>query len=310
MMKICFVWPFKFNIRGEGLEIYNSLKERNDIILTDSFDEADYIFYMMDFRNCFHMPWYNKNDFDMKVLQKIYSQYDFSKDVIIDYNDWVDTRNVQEHLLHTVHTYFKRSIVDKKTMTLIPYTREIIPISYAIRSDYLNYDKLQSDIPHVYDVCCLFNRSEYSTTANRHIANSIVDLYDGPKYVGLSDTYQQQTRYDNVNEEYYKILKTSKIIVTANPPDWEGDFRLWEALLVGNLVLCDRMVIPHIMKYPLINEQHLIFYDNVYDILNIINYYIENEPLRAKIGASGREYVLKYHKFSNRLDDIIEHLQN
>jgi hypothetical protein len=209
-----------------------------------------------------------------------------------------------------VHTYFKRSIVDKKTMTLIPYTREIIPISYAIRSDYLNYDKLQPDIPHEYDVCCLFNRSEYSTTANRHIANSIVDLYDGPKYVGLAETYEPASRYDNVNVEYYKILKTSKIIVTANPPDWEGDFRLWEALLVGNLVLCDRMVIPHIMKYPLINEQHLIFYDNVYDILNIINYYIENEPLRAKIGACGREYVLKYHKFSNRLDDIIEHLQN
>ena len=43
----------------------------------------------------------------MKVLQKIYSQYDFSKDVIIDYNDWVDTRNVQPHLLHQVHKYFK-----------------------------------------------------------------------------------------------------------------------------------------------------------------------------------------------------------
>jgi spore maturation protein CgeB len=307
-MKICFVWPFKFNIRGEGLEIYNALKERKDVILTDDFDEADYIFYMMDFRNCYHMPWYNKNDFDMKVLKKIYSQYDFSKDVIIDYNDWVDTRNVQPHLLHQVHKYFKRSIVDKSNMTLIPYTREIIPLSYAIRSDYMNYDKLQPETPYVFDVCCLFNKAEYSTTANRHIAASMVDLYNGTKYVGLAESYTQQTRYDVVNESYYKILKTSKIIVTANPPDWEGDFRLWEALLVGNLVLCDRMLIPHMMKHQLISGTHLIFYDDIYDILNIIDYYIINKELRTQIGACGRDYVLKYHTFSNRLDEIIEHL--
>ena len=307
-MKICFVWPFKFNIRGEGLEIYNALKERKDVILTDSFDEADYIFYMMDFRNCYHMPWYNKNEFDMKVLQKIYSQYDFSKDVIIDYNDWIDTRNVQPHLLHQVHKYFKRSIVDKSTMTLIPYTREIIPLSYAIRSDYMNYDKLQTSMPHVFDVCCLFNKAEYSTTANRHIAASMVDLYNGAKYVGLAESYTHINRYDVVNKSYYNILKTSKIIVTANPPDWEGDFRLWEALLVGNLVLCDRMLIPHTMKHPLISGTHLIFYDDIYDILNIIDEYINNEPLRAKIGACGRDYVLKYHTFSNRLDEILEHL--
>jgi hypothetical protein len=309
-MKICFVWPFNFNIRGEGLEIYNALKERKDIILTDDFDEADYIFYMMDFRNCYHMPWYNKNDFNMKVLKKIYSQYDFSKDVIIDYNDWVDTRNVQPHLLHQVHKYFKRSIVDKSTMTLVPYTREILPLSYAIRSDYINYDQLQQSMPmpYEYDVCCLFNKDEYSTSANRHLAPLMVNLYNGPKYVGVSQSFIHQNRYDVVNESYYKILKTSKIIVTANPPDWEGDFRLWEALLVGNLVLCDKMLIPSMMKYPLINETHLIFYDSIYDILNIIDYYINNEPLRAKIGECGRQYVLKHHTFSNRLDEIIEHL--
>ncbi len=72
-MYICFVWPFKFNIRGEGLEIYNALKQRKDVILTDSFVEADYIFYMMDFRNCYHMTWYNKSEFNMDVINKIYT---------------------------------------------------------------------------------------------------------------------------------------------------------------------------------------------------------------------------------------------
>ena len=59
-MKIWFARPFKFNIRSEMLKIYNALKERNDVILTDSFDEAD---YMIDFRNCYHMTSYNINKF-------------------------------------------------------------------------------------------------------------------------------------------------------------------------------------------------------------------------------------------------------
>jgi hypothetical protein len=157
-------------------------------------------------------------------------------------------------------------------------------------------------------VCCLFNREEHPTTSNRHIATLMVELYNGPKYVGLSQSYTYQNRYDVVNESYYKILKTSKIIVTANPTDWEGDFRLWEALLVGNLVLCDRMIVPHMMKKPLISGTHLVFYDDIHDILNIIDYYMKNEELREKIGACGREYVLKHHTFSNRLDEILEQL--
>lgn len=306
-MYICFVWPFKFNIRGEGLEIYNALKQRKDVILTDSFQEADYIFYMMDFRNCYHMPWYNKSEFNMDVINKIYTLYDFRKDVIIDYNDWTDTRNVQPYLLSNVRKYFKRSIVNKNTLELIPYSREIIPISYAIRSDYINYDALYNGASYAYDVCCLFNKELYPPTAMRHTAPSIVESYNGPKHIGMDDSYNPGKRYDVVNESYYKILKTSKIIVTANPPDWEGDFRLWEALLVGNLVLCDRMVIPHLMKHPLINKTHLIFYD-ANDLLPIINYYIENEDLRNKIGQCGREYALKYHTFSNRLDEIMDNL--
>ena len=307
-MYICFVWPFKFNIRGEGLEIYNALKQRKDVILTDSFKEADYIFYMMDFRNCYHMPWYNKSEFNMDVINKIYSLYDFRKDVIIDYNDWTDTRNVQEYLLPNVHRYFKRSIVDKNTLQLVPYSRVVIPISYAIRSDYINYDALYNGISYAYDVCCLFNKDLYPPSAMRHIAPLKVELYNGPKHVGMDDSYNPSNRYDIVNKEYYKLLKTSKIIVTANPPEWEGDFRLWEALLVGNLVLCDQMIIPHIMKNPLINKTHLIFYEDPDDILKIIQYYIEHEDLRNQIGKCGREYALKYHTFSNRLDEIMEQL--
>ena len=45
-MKICFVWPFNSNIEGESLEFYNAIKQKNNILLVETFDEADYIFYL------------------------------------------------------------------------------------------------------------------------------------------------------------------------------------------------------------------------------------------------------------------------
>ena len=87
-----------------------------------------------------------------------------------------------------------------------------------------------------------------------------INKYEGPKYVGTVEMKNYRQRYGLVNEEYYKVLKHSKIIVTANPAKWEGDFRLWEALLTGNLVLCDVMYMNEMMKYPLVDKKHIVFY--------------------------------------------------
>jgi spore maturation protein CgeB len=311
-MKICVVWPFKSPIFGESLEFYNALKNKADIILTDNFDEADYLFYMMDIRNCMNLPWYNRNDMKEEVLEKIKNSKSYSKEVIIDYNDFTDTRGVPEEALPLIKKYFKRSVVDKKNMTIISYNREIIPISYAIRSDFIEYDKYFnsnfSSPQYLYDVCCLFDKNANNMNTNRGKIPYIVEQYTGSKYIGLAATSNYGNRYFSVNENYYGILKKSKIIVTANPPNWEGDFRLWEALLVGNLVMCDKMVLPHILKYPLINKKHIVFYDNPNELLQLINYYILNENERNEIGNEGRKYCLENHTFSNRLDEILEEL--
>ena len=314
MIKICFVWPFKTEILGESLEIYNALKQKSTVYLTDNFEEADYLFFMMDIRNCMNLKWYNKNDLKDDVLENIKNHKNYAKEVIIDYNDFTDTRGVPDDVLPFIKKYFKRSVVNKNNMNLIKYSREIIPISYAIRTDFIKYDthfnSINSNAPntYLYDMCCLFNKNEYSINTNRGKIPHVIDKYNGSKYVGLATNKNYDNRYSCVNENYYYILKKSKMIVTANPPDWEGDFRLWEALLVGNLVLCDKMILPHILKYPLIDKKHLVFYNNQNDLLNLINYYILNENERIQIGNEGRKYCLENHTFANRLDEILEEL--
>ena len=261
----------------------------------------------MDIRNCLHMPHYNINDFDQDKIKQLKAHTDFYKDIIIDYNDWTDYRNVPKNILKNIHYYFKRSIVDKNNNILIKCPdREIIPILYGIRSDFIEYDSNYTFKEYKYDVCCLFNPITHPTGGFRDKIPYVVNKYDGPKFVGRIDN---KYNYEKVNVDYYNILKTSKIIVTANPPNWEGDFRLWEALLMGNLVLCDTMISLSIIEHPLVNKKHVVFYKNTEHLYELIQYYIEHDQDRIKIGNEGRQYCLKYHKFSDRVKQVLETLK-
>ena len=57
-----------------------------------------------------------------------------------------------------------------------------------------------------------------------------------------------------MNEEYFSSLRQAQIIVTCNPSNWEGDFRLWEAMGSGALVFIDEMSTP--MPSPLLDGVH------------------------------------------------------
>ena len=309
-MKIYFFWPFKNENKPtsrstESYEFYNALQKMENITLVNEFNEADYIFYMMALRNC-PMPWHNVEELDMNIVNKMKESKYPERDIIIDYNDWIDTRNVPKNRLNLVGKYFKRSVVKKEngiSKELIKYPREITPILYGIRSDFIEYDKKFEFIKYNYDVCCMFSGGGGGL---RSIITHIVNKYKGRKYIGRVDC---PNRYGVVNTEYFRILKTSKIIVTANPPNWEGDFRLWEALLMGNLVLCDKMLLPSKIKYPLENKKHLVYYSNPQELEYLINYYINNETERNKIGKEGRDYCLNYHKFSDRVAEVLSSIQ-
>lgn len=288
----------------ESYEFYNVLK--NLSLLTDNYKNADYIFYTMHTRNCLNLPYDNNSELNIEKITEIFNSG--KKEIIIDYNDWTDTRNVPNNdVLKNICKYFKRSMVKKEqgiSKEIIEYSREIIPISYGIRSDFIEYDKIFEFVKYNYDICCMFNGGG----GFRSIIPNIINKYQGEKFVGF--VTDCQNRYGVVNTKYFEILKTSKIIVTANPPDWEGDFRLWEALLMGNLVLCDKMLLPSIIKYPLENKKHLVYYSNPQELVYLINYYINNETERNKIAKEGRDYCLKYHKFSDRVLEVIEVISN
>lgn len=63
-----------------------------------------------------------------------------------------------------------------------------------------------------------------------------------------------------INTGYFQTLGQARVIVTCNPSNWEGDFRLWEAMATGALVFVDEMHTP--LPDPPIDGEHIVVYDN------------------------------------------------
>lgn len=306
MLKLYICWPYTKSMRvsGETMEFYLAFKKNQNVKVVYTFEEADFIIYLMDVRNCWNLKPKGMK-LDMNVVRQIKNYHRHDREIVIDYNDWTDLRNIEEDLIDKIFLYFKRSMIDKGSKSLISYNREVKLISYAVRSDFVKYDEMIGTPGLEYDICCMFNLGN-KKRSNREKIPHIVNEYEGKKHIGLVTGDRFSRRYMDVITEYYDIMKKSRIIVTANPPNWEGDFRLWEAMLTGNLVMCDRMVGMDLLEYPLIHKKHIIFYNNMDDLRNLIKYYTINEKESREIGREGREYVLKHHLFSNRADYVIK----
>ena len=94
----------------------------------------------------------------------------------------------------------------------------------------------------------------------------------------------------------------------CNPAEWEGDFRLWEALLSGALVFVDQVSFWDRLPNPVVHEKHLIIYerDNKEEFLRLLSYYSEHPDEARQIGQAGKEFVLKHHMASNRIDYMLQ----
>eukprot|EP01035_Chromulina_nebulosa_P019572 gene19572-25472_t len=116
-----------------------------------------------------------------------------------------------------------------------------------------------------------------------------------------------------VSSEYFSYMYRAKIIVTSNPSDWEGDFRLCEAFAGGALIFVDHMYVPR--PNPFIHNKHIIYYDNnnKTDIFDKLDYYLHNLNELESVSIQGYLHAMKYHRAANLVDyafRTIHHKQN
>lgn len=293
MLKIHVPKIEKFEIQRNKGEINHIIKDgiqKNEkTVLVENGDDADFIF--LDFR---HLN--RKSGFEGEIIERW-----LHKIVVIDYSD-------NHHLLNIdSKNYFKRSIVDKKHKSFFKYNREVHPISYCIKNDCLNFP-INFENREI-DISIFFRKSNESPKPgmkNRSIvAEFIANTYKHRvTFVGIAGNDGEKGRMGENNKSYYEIMMNSKIVVTCNPDNWEGDYRLFESLSCGPLVMVDDMITPVTNKF--INNNHLIYYNNLYQLKYNIDYYLNNEHERRKISKSGYEHAMKFHKTSDRIDEILK----
>lgn len=278
------------NMIGEKKNIiYNGILLNKTVSFTNDKDKCDYIF--IDYR-------------DANIANKYDPKY-FEKMVIIDYTDF----NNQIINLPCLK-YFKRSVVNKKNLSFLNYNKEIIPISYCLKNETLEFQNIFENERN-YDISIFFdpNNSNHGHNIYRNIITSNIQtqMHAYNNHIGYCGNNGKIGR-NSIQKEYYDKMFHSKIVVTCNPDHSEGDYRTWEALSSGALVFVDKMITP--VLHPLIHEKHVIFYDknDLRDLNNKLHYYLKNNEIRETIAKEGNAFALKYHKSSDRIDEILTHL--
>ena len=235
------------------------------------------------------------------------------KTALLDYKDSPFRLNAGPLL------YFKSSVVDKGKMEFVEYRNNIrvIPISYCLRQEVLDFDvETERDL----DVCFiprvlsevhrkkplenLGKRALKVLEINQRIGDTIQQNFDNSFVGNVGDAGGKGRNI--IQTPYFEKLLGSKIVVTCIPPDWEGDYRLFEALGCGPLVLVDEMLTP--VKNAFEDGKHLVYYkrDQPEDLIEKLRYYLDHEDERQQVALQGYEYAKKHHKPIDRIDEVLD----
>jgi hypothetical protein len=143
------------------------------------------------------------------------------------------------------------------------------------------------------------------------------------KYIALSsrgkgsspvlDALAQDSNFANINGwhgiEHSKFLNSAPIVIQHSR--WgEITRRIFEAMACGKLVITDRLNKSTGIENLFIENTDILYYDNLNECVEKINYYYNNDNLRIQIANNGKEKVLQNHTEKQRVDIILEQWKN
>lgn len=190
-----------------------------------------------------------------------------------------------------------------------PYQRDYFPFAFAVADDYLRAlwdadsliawdDGAGRDVP----VFCSHRPAMDTYDGGRaNVTRWLEEMAIEGAVVGAVDGGSRMKG----GAEYWALLKRARIVATANPSKWEGDYRLWEALASKALVFVDRLYAP--LPCPLLDGQDVVFFDP-YDRASFhikLQHYLDHPEEARRIAMSGFTKALRCHRWVNRIDYML-----
>jgi len=289
MIKIYYVPCY-----GDGTREYKLIRQglvnNPRVELVDNREESDFIFQFYYLSRCAK---YYPHDLPPE------------RTVVIDYGDKVYWLSHVE-----CFAYFKRSWVapirheEYTTKKVIPRSLHLHSISMAIMDEFIIEEDMERDLALS---CTLRIKPNHGNRARVLKFLERMNIQGNVQIGGLNRGQMQRFNAPDMRD-YFKLMKRSRIVVTCNPTKWEGDHRTWEAFANGALVFVDRMFTP--LTNPLIDGKHCIFYDlsdqGLANLKEKLLFFMKNPDLAETIAKEGHEFAMKYHRASNRIDEILD----
>ena len=227
--------------------------------------------------------------------------------IFVDEADWASSHAHVMDDAASYLAYFKRSWVDKRdavpskaSNSRHSQSKSYFPMPYALADEYVDSDKLGDVVgARPIDVVCTLrdNRGGRGRTLKW--------LKEYARDKKLHDVRLGQLSSAGrtvIDTGYLSTMRRAKVVVTCNPTGWEGDFRLFEALSSGALVMVDRMGTPY--HHPLLDGEHVVYYDhtNKTDLLDKLEHALKRPHWARKVGVKGYAHVLRHHRSVSWVD--------
>ena len=108
--------------------------------------------------------------------------------------------------------------------------------------------------------------------------------------------------------EMYGVLARSRITLNhhGDVGPFANNLRLYEATGMGALLITDAKDNLAEMFVP---GEEVVDYRDVAECAELIRYYLDNEPERARIAAAGKARTLRDHTWAVRMQELVEILQ-
>ena len=209
--------------------------------------------------------------------------------------------------------YFKRSWVNKDRRGLplrVSASKQHLasnayfPMSYALADEYIDSKKINNiaGFRPVDVLCTLRSNSRNLNGGRERVLQWLQDYAAVEKTRNMRIGPLSSAGRTTIDTSYFATMRTAKIVVTCNPNHWEGDFRLFEALSSGALVLVDRMKTPY--HHPLVDGVHVLYYDhtNRSDLITKIDFALQHPTWARAIAVNGYRHVLAHHRAVSWVD--------
>ena len=243
---------------------------------------------------------------DRRHLRPRYKKF-ASKIIIFDFCAPDNSPYQYPHAIYFKHKMFRKQGPEN---VWINYPKPVYNIQHCLKNECLQFKDKFKGLREV-DISIFFNPSSEGEYHYRERLAQFIQEHFSEKYniwVGVIGQDGKEGR-SHTQDDYFRKMFQSKIVVTCGPNTWEGDYRLYEALFSGALVFSDKIYTQVIE--PFINKRHLIYYErgNFDELLKLIPYYLKHSSKREKIGSRGQKLVLKKHLPRNRIDEVLKVIQ-